>query len=161
VYKGELIMNRIEVLREYIDQMLLHMTDVEERRCAYLHLYGVAQACALIALKRGENTELATMAGMLHDIYAYAKMDPKDHAHKGAILAREILTSLHITNDEETKMICHAIYTHSEKEALHPDFNEVLIDADVLQHCLYNPMFEVKPNERKRYEKLKLEFGIA
>ncbi|WAG63426.1 HD domain-containing protein [Clostridium estertheticum] len=76
-------MNRIEILRKYIDEILLNMTDVEERRCAYLHLYGVAQSCALIALKRGENAELATMAGMLHDIYSYAKM------------------------------ICDAIYTHS------------------------------------------------
>jgi len=73
------------------------MTDVEERRCAYLHLYGVAQSSALIALKRRENAELATMAGMLHDIYSYAKMDTEDHAHKGAILAREILISLRIT----------------------------------------------------------------
>jgi predicted hydrolase (HD superfamily) len=158
---GEIIMNRIEILRKYIDEILLNMTDVEERRCAYLHLYGVAQSCTLIALKRGENAELATMSGMLHDIYSYAKMETKDHAHKGATLAREILTSLQITNDDETKLICDAIYTHSEKEVVHSDFNEVLIDADVFQHCLYNPMFEVMAHEKNRYEKLKLEFGIA
>lgn len=154
-------MNRIEVLREYIDEILLNMTDVEERRCAYLHLYGVAQFCALIALKRGENAELAIMAGMLHDIYSYAKMDIKDHARKGAILAREILSSLQITNDDETNIICDAIYSHSEKNVMHSDFNEVLIDADVFQHCLYNPMFEAESHEKERYEKLKLEFGIA
>jgi predicted hydrolase (HD superfamily) len=155
------VVNRIEILRKYIDEILLNMTDVEERRCAYLHLYGVAQSCALIALKRGENAELAIMAGMLHDIYSYSKMDSKDHAHKGAILAGEILTLLRITNDEETKMICDAIYTHSEKGAVHSDFNEILIDADVFQHCLYNPMFEIMAHEKNRYERLKLEFGIA
>jgi hypothetical protein len=88
-------------------------------------------------------------------------MDSKDHAHKGAILAGEILTLLRITNDEETKMICDAIYTHSEKGAVHSDFNEILIDADVFQHCLYNPMFEIMAHEKNRYERLKLEFGIA
>jgi HD superfamily phosphodiesterase len=154
-------MDRIEILRKYIDETLLNMTDVEERRCAYLHLYGVAQFCTLIALKRGANVELATMAGMLHDIYSYVKMDTKDHAHKGAILAREILTSLRITNDDETKLICDAIYTHSEKEVVHSDFSEVLIDADVFQHSLYNPTFKIKAHEKNRYEKLKLEFGIA
>lgn len=154
-------MDRIEVLRKYIDEIILNMTDVFQRRCAYLHLYGVAQFCALIALKRGENAELATMAGMLHDIYTYAKMDSKDHAHKGAALAREILTSLQITTDDETNMICDAIYTHSEKEVVHSNFNEILVDADVLQHCLYNPTFEIKEHEKKRYEKLKLEFGIS
>ena len=158
---GEKTLNRIEILRKYIDEILLNMTNVEERRCAYLHLYGVAQSCALIALKCGENAGLATMAGMLHDIYLYSKMDAEDHAHKGAIMAKEILTSLMITNEEETNMICDSIYTHSEKEVVHSDFNEVLIDADVFQHCLYNPMFEVRAHEKNRYEKLKLEFGIS
>lgn len=154
-------MNRIEVLRQYIDNILLNMSDAEERRCAYVHLYGVAQNCTLIALKRGQNAELATMAGMLHDIYSYAKMDPIDHAHKGAVLAKKILASLQITDDDETKIICDAIYTHSEKEAVHSDFNEILIDADVLQHCLYNPCYEINPHEKRRYEKLKAEFGIV
>lgn len=152
-------MNRIEILREYIDSILLKIEDLEERRCSYVHLYGVSQFCTLIALKRGENAELATMAGMLHDVYLYAKMDSKDHAHKGAEMAKEILTSLKITNENETEQICNAIYTHSEKGRVHPAFNEILIDADVLQHCLYNPMFEIMPNEKDRYEKLKAEFG--
>jgi len=58
-------------------------------------------------------------------------------------------------------MIYDAIYTHSENEVVHPDFNEVLIDADVFQHCLYNPMFGIMAHEKNRFEKLKLEFGIA
>jgi len=57
--------NRLETLRQYIDDVLQSMPDIFDRRCAYLHLYGVAQACALIALKRGEDVELATMAGRL------------------------------------------------------------------------------------------------
>ena len=154
-------MNRIEALRQYIDNILLNMSDLEERRCAYVHLYGVAQSCALIALRRGKNVELATMAGMLHDIYSYVKMDTKGHAHKGAVLAKEILNSLQITNEGETNIICDAIHTHSEKGLVHPDLNEILIDADVLQHCLYNPLLEIMPHEKDRYEKLKIEFGIV
>jgi len=159
-------MNRIEILRKYIDGVLLDMTDFEERRTAYVHLYGVAQICALIALKRGKDCELAIMVGMLHDIYSYARMDPKDHARKGAILAREILASLRITNDNETEMICDAIYTHSDKETHHSDFNEVLKDADVLQPYLYNPAIEtlapeiLTPERKIRYENLKRELGI-
>ena len=154
-------MNRVEILRNYIDEIILNMTDTEERRCAYVHLYGVSQFCILIAMKRGENAELAAMAGMLHDIYQYSKMDSNDHAHKGASMAKDILTSLNITSNDETKAICDAIYTHSEKEETHSAFNEVLIDADVFQHCLYNPMSEVKPHEKERYERIKREFGIA
>ena len=57
-------MNRIEKVRQTVDEILLNMTDHEERRCAYLHLYGVAQACALLSIKRRENVELAVISGM-------------------------------------------------------------------------------------------------
>ena len=62
-------MNRIEKVREAVDAVLLNIADADERRCGYMHLYGVSQACVLIALKRGENAELAATAGMLHDIH--------------------------------------------------------------------------------------------
>lgn len=153
-------MNRVEKLRNYIDEILLNMIDNEERRCAYVHLYGVAQYAALLALKRGKDAELATMAGMLHDIYTYAKMDSKDHAHKGSILAREILIDLDITTSDETDMICNAIYNHSDKITTHTEFAELLKDADVLQHILYNTSFEIYENEIARYENLKKELQI-
>ncbi|MHB1153930.1 MAG: HD domain-containing protein [Eubacteriales bacterium] len=153
-------MNRIEKLREYVDTMLLHMSDTTERRCGYLHLYGVSQACVLIAIKRGENAELAAIAGMLHDIYSYSTMNTKGHAHKGSVMAREILTSLQIFADDEIDMICTAIYNHSSKGSRYSAFDEILIDADVLQHCLYNPLFDVAEKEKQRYENLKSEFGL-
>lgn len=153
-------MNRIEKVREYVDNILLNMSDAIERRCAYLHLYGVSQFCALIAIKRKENVELATIAGMLHDIYSYSTMDTKDHAHKGAIIAKEILTSLQLFSEDEIERVCSAIYNHSDKSSKHSCFDEVLIDADVFQHCLYNPLFEVAEHEKQRYKALQLEFSL-
>lgn len=153
-------MNRIEKVREVVDEIILHMTDKEERRCAYLHLYGVSQACALLALKREVDVELATIAGMLHDIYSYANMNPLDHAHKGAEMAREILDSLQIFSEEEKESICTAIYYHSDKAEVHNWLDEILKDADVMQHVLYNPLFAEKGKESKRYFALKREFGL-
>ncbi|WP_077609755.1 HD domain-containing protein [Clostridium sp. Marseille-P2415] len=153
-------MNRIEKVREYVDIVLLNMSDPAERRCGYLHLYGVSQACAMIAIKRSENVELATIAGMLHDIYSYSTLDTKDHAHKGSLMAREILNSLCIFDSKEIDMICSAIYNHSRKGVRHSSFDEVLIDADVMQHCLYNPLLDVAEHEKVRFENLKSEFGL-
>ncbi len=48
-------MDRIEAVRDAVDAVLRDMPDGEERKFAYIHLYGVAQAAALIAEKRGEN----------------------------------------------------------------------------------------------------------
>jgi len=153
-------MNRVEILREYINKILLNIEDVKERRNAYLHIYDVAQSCASIALQRGENVELAIMAGMLHDIYSVGKMNRKDHAHKSATLAGEILTSLKITSNDETKIICDAISVHNEEGSMHYGLNKVLIDADVLQESLYIHMFETMGDEKDKYNKLKLGFGI-
>jgi len=61
-------MNRVDTLREYVDEILLNKNNDRDRRFAYVHLYGVAQACAMIAVKRGVDIELAIMAGMLHDL---------------------------------------------------------------------------------------------
>ena len=153
-------MNRIEKVREYVDTVLLHMSNEKEQKCGYAHLYGVSQACALIALKRGENVELATIVGMLHDIYSYSNADTKEHAHKGSAMTREILISMQCFMSDEIEMICSAIYNHSDKESKHSSFDEVLVDSDVLQHCLYNPIIKVAGHEKQRYENLKIEFGL-
>jgi HD superfamily phosphodiesterase len=152
--------NRIDILRKHIDEILLNMADAEERRWAYVHLYGVSQFCAMIALKRKQNAELATMAGMLHDFYIYKMNDMNNHAEKGAILARETLDFLKITNEKETELICNAISVHSDKKNKHSDFSEVLVDADVIQHTLYNITLPVMGHEVERMENLKIEFGL-
>ena len=157
---AEDIENRIERLRMYIDEILLDMEDTQERRCGYLHLYGVSQACAMIALKRNQNVELATMVGMLHDLHSYKAMNTENHAEHGAELARQILEKLSLTTDDETDLICLAIRNHSSKATTHSEFDEILKDADVLQHCLYNPLFPVMEHEKYRFQNLLAEFGI-
>ena len=154
-------MNRIEVLREYIDDILLNMTGTAERLAAYVHLYGVAQYCALIALRRGENVELAIMAGMLHDIYSCVKIPTLDHAHKGTPMAREILEKLRITTEAETDIICSAIYNHSDKHMTGAPLDEILKDADSFQFWMYNPLIEIIDKDRKaRCDKVMSELGI-
>ena len=153
-------MNRIEKVRESVDHVLLNMADATERRCGYLHLYGVAQACAMIAMKRKEDPELAIIAGMLHDIYSYSTMDTADHAQKGSVMAKKILQSLNIFTEDEIDTICMAIYNHSSKDIKHSSFDEVLKDADVLQHYLYNPLLEISEQKKSRCENLKLEFAM-
>lgn len=157
---AEEIVNRIEKLRKYIDEILLNLKDTGERRCGYLHLYGVSQACAFIALKRNQDVELATMAGMLHDLHSYKAMNTENHAELGAVLARQVLEELSLTTENETDLICSAIRNHSSKVTAHSAFDELLKDADVLQHYLYNPLFPVMEHEKCRLQNLLSEFGI-
>ena len=151
-------MSRIKDLQKHIHR-ILEGNEKEANQIAHLH--GVALAAAMLAKKRGEDAELATMAGLLHDMYAYKSGSYDDHAHLGADYARKILNKLEITTDEETEIICHAIYHHNSKDAVDGPFDEILKDADVLHHVLADPTKEVKDHERARYTALCEELGFS
>ncbi len=153
-------MSRIKDLQKRVHKILKDMDDNQKRAGAIAHLHGVSLAAVMIAKKRGENPELAAMAGLLHDLYAYKSGSYDDHAHKGADFAREVLEDLKITNKEETDIICSAIRHHDGKDQTDSPMDEVLKDADVIHHSLGDPTKEVKEHEKVRYEKLCREFGL-
>ena len=114
----------------------------------------------MIAKKRGMDPEISSMAAMLHDLHAYKTGSYDDHAHKGADLAREILGELKLTDEAETDVICSAIYHHDDKLVTDDPMDEILKDADVIDHCLKDSSKSVKEKEQARYDKLCAEFGM-
>ncbi len=153
-------MGRLKKLRTYVDQKLNTMADTDKRNSAIVHLYGVSLAAAMIARKRGLDPEIASMAAMLHDLYAYQSGSYEDHAHKGTELAREVLEELSLTDTDETDTICSAIYHHDDKLVTDGPMDEVLKDADVIHHCMNDTSKAIKEKEKARYENLCLEFGM-
>ncbi len=150
-------MSRIKDLQKQVIKVL---NDTEDPAKAMAHLHGVSLAAVMIAKKRRENPELAAMAGLLHDLWAYKSGSYDDHAHLGADYSRKVLEKLSITTPEETDAICSAIYHHDDKGQIHSGFDEVLKDADVIDHCLTDPAKEIKEKELARYEKLCKEFEL-
>ena len=153
-------MSRLKDLRKYINKELMKMSDEDDRISAVNHLYGVSLAATMLAKKRGLDPELAAMAAMLHDMHAYKTGSYDDHAHKGADLAREILTELELANPEETDLICSAIYHHDDKYSVDGPMDELLKDADVIHHTLNDTAKPVKDKEQARYDRIMEEFGI-
>ena len=154
-------MSRIKDLQKQVHRVLEKMEDEDKRLKAISHLHGVALAAAMLAKKRGENAELATMAGLLHDLYAYKSGSYDDHARLGADYARKLLEKLEMTTPEETDVICSAILHHDSKAETDAPMDEILKDADVIDHSLSDPTKEVKPHEQARYAKLCGELGFA
>lgn len=134
--------------------------DADRRKSAYVHLYGVSLSAALIAEKRKVNAELACMAAMLHDLHAYKSGSYEDHAHKGAELAREILSGLALTTTAETEAICAAVCRHDDKHTVDEPLDEVLKDADVMHHCMNDLSKAVNDKEIARFAALRKEFGL-
>ena len=147
-------MSRLKELRKYVDAQLNKMEDADKRTSAVAHLYGVSLAATMIAKKRGLDPEIASMAAMLHDLHAYKTGSYDDHAHLGAELAKEILGELGLTNEEETDLICSAIYHHDDKLVTDGPMDEVLKDADVIHHTLNDTSKAIKEKEQVRYDKL-------
>lgn len=158
--KGE-VMSRVKDLQKQVHKVLKKIDDNQKRASAVAHLHGVSLAAVMIAKKRGEDPELAAMAGLLHDLYAYKSGSYEDHARKGAILAEELLEELALTTDEETDIICSAISHHDSKDEVNAPMDEVLKDADVIHHSLGDPTKEVKEHEKERFRKLSEEFGFV
>ena len=150
-------MSRIKDLQKQVCKVL---ADTDEPIKAMAHLHGVSLAAVMIARKRGQNAELAAMAGLLHDLWAYKSGSYDDHAHLGADYSRKILEKIDGVTSEETGTICSAIWHHSDKDVVDSPMDEVLKDADVLHHTLDDPTKEVKEHEKARYEKLCSELGM-
>jgi uncharacterized protein len=151
-------MNRLELVRTEIDAILLNQENVNVRPEGYIHLYGVAQACTMLAIKRKLDVEICTIIGILHDIYTYKIGYVKEHAILGAIEAENLLRDLEIFTDEEIETIRTAISHHSDKKTKHDKYSELLKDADVMQNSLYTTTSDIK--HRKRVKKVFRSLGI-
>jgi HD superfamily phosphodiesterase len=114
----------------------------------------------VIAEKRGEDSELASMAAMLHDIAAYVNGTYDDNAHRGADMAKEILLRNALAKPKEIDIICSAIYHHDDKLVRDEPLAEVLKDADVMHHTFNDLAKPVKEKELARYLALRQEFGL-
>lgn len=154
-------MDRLEKIRGVVDRILNEQQDIEERRCGFAHLYGVSAICSLMSLKRGMDPQISSIAGMLHDIYVYRTRLVLNHAHNSEEYARVILRETGDFTDEEQKVIRSAIFRHSDKETVHEPYDELLKDADVLQHFLYNTSLPVAEKELIHLKNVLSEFGLS
>jgi putative nucleotidyltransferase with HDIG domain len=143
-----------------IEKLKSHSKNEDSLQAGYAHSYGVSYMCALIAAKRNENIELATIAGMLHDIdkFIHTEETSEHHSAKGGRIAYNLLIEVKITTEAENTLICTAIRNHEDKLNIGTPFDEVLKDADVLAHGLFNV-----PNKNfrtYRWNELLDEFGL-
>lgn len=153
----------IDSVRELLDRDLKAITEEEVKRCAYVHLYGVGQAAAFLAMRRGCDrriAELAETAGMLHDYVKYINNEEADHAEKSAVAARSILIQIPEYSEEDRTSVCEAIRNHSRKNEKGNPFEEILKDADELQHYFRNPVEEFY-FQKERVQRLLVELGIT
>lgn len=134
------MVNKLDSVHAYVDSIFNTIEDTEEKRAAYIHSYGVAQCCALLAAKRSLDTELATAIGLLHDVYSYKTGVHTLHSQNGAEMVRVAFKHAlkDLFTEQEQILIKSAIYHHANKDLRHDDYDELLKDGDVFQNWLYD-----------------------
>ena len=65
-----------------------------------------------------------------------------------------------MTTEAETAQICQAIARHDDKDRVDTPFDELLKDADVMDHTLHDVTKEIKAKEQTRFASLCKEFGL-
>lgn len=153
-------MDRVKMIRSYVDNIIHCISSTDERKAAYIHTYGVAQACSIIAGRRGLNAELAYISGLLHDIYAYKTGSYSCHSQSGAEMARPVLRDMKVFSDNEQMLILSAIFHHANKDLVHDEYDEVLKDADILQPFLNDASLRIFHLAVPRLKNMLKEFTI-
>lgn len=145
-------MDRLELIKSRVDALLDAIQNKDTRKLAYLHLYSTSQFATMLAINKKLNIELCAIAAILHDISLYAfNSGHLNHASESGKIARDIVEESALFTDEEVEIIVHAIEKHSNKQCkLDGLYAEVLKDADVLSHYLYNVNIPIPEQDKVR-----------
>lgn len=133
-----------------------------------MHMYSSSQLAKILALRRGMDMELASIAATLHDIAVIMTKKRDNHAERAEEYVRQAIKDfnnkngekLGRINDEEVELLVKAISQHSNKEEYTQDsFVELLKDIDSLDRYLHGIKSEGAYIERCK--KVFNELGIV
>jgi uncharacterized protein len=111
-----------------------------------MHMFSSSQLAKVLALRRGIDIEMASLAAALHDIAVAESGKTEGHAQLAEQRVRDAILRYNsgpwvrlpkVTKAEED-MLVHAIIQHSDKAVFTDDpLVELLKDVDSLDRCLY------------------------
>lgn len=133
-------MDRVQIVSDYVYSKLNSIYNDNLRLQALQHTNGVDTICALLALVRGQNVELAKIAGMFHDYSSFVDNVPhSQHSKVSALKAQTFMRRCGCFSSEEIDEVSFAIMQHSLKAQFDTPLAEILKDADIMAHFLQEP----------------------
>jgi len=141
-YKGNDLSPAEKVERKVVEMLLNSpLSDTESESSVVFELKHSSDCCQIakiLAQKRNLDTDIATVASVLHDIYVIVEGKYKDHAKMGAPIAEKILREVGGFSDNDIKTITDAVAHHSEKEVYSDNpYVELVKDVDVFDCSFY------------------------
>lgn len=148
-YREDLITleDRAAVYERYVAGLLLSSKVPDSQRESSIvfelkHHHSVAQFSRILAKQRGLQEDVCVVGALLHDIHVIVNGTYKDHAHKSAVIASDIIDKIGLFSDTEKANIIKIVYHHSDKDVWSDDpYEEICKDADTLDSFLYPNAF--------------------
>ena len=118
-----------------------------------VHMASSAAIGRILAKKRGVNSEIASIACILHDFGRIITGLQENHANNAYEPVKELLEECGDFTEEEIENIANAAKNHSSKNLIGTPIEEIVKDADVFDCWQYDiPMN--RPEQKIRLEKV-------
>ncbi|WP_054028892.1 CHAP domain-containing protein [Bacillus sp. FJAT-28004] len=153
--------NRMESIRFFVQELISSMNNEVEKQEASIHLFGVSSLASLLAMRRGQDSELASIAGLLHRFYEYKTGICEFSGLNSAESVRPFIRDLDLFTNEEQNTILRAIFYHEDRSSIQGPFEEILKDAYVLQLYLHKPDIYFDQDGKSRLEYVLKELMIT
>ncbi|WP_257031444.1 CHAP domain-containing protein [Paenibacillus sp. E222] len=153
-------LKRVELVRALVLETLLTTVNTSKNEEALFNLFGVSSFASLLAIRRQQNSEIAAIAGLLHDFYFYKIGIKYFPGPNSADSVRPILRSTQIFTDEELSVILRSIFYQKDKHRVHGPYEEIIKDAILIQMYVQNPEDLFSDIEINRLQKGFVELGI-
>lgn len=124
---------RLESIKVLVDEMLLSIESKVYRQEATVHLYGVSTFSSMLAMKRGQNPELAAIAGLLHGYYVSKTGITEFPGPNSAEAVRPIIRDIGMFTEEEQITVLRSIFYQDDISRSHGPYEEIVKDANMLQ----------------------------
>jgi hypothetical protein len=134
--------------------MLQTIDSTVKKEEACVHLNGVSTFAAMLAMKRGQNSEIAAIAGLLHAYYSYKTGIDEFPGPNSAEAVRPLLRDSAILNKEEQITILRAIFYQDDRGRVHGPYEEIIKDAILLQRYFQNTGHSVSRLDARRLRKV-------
>jgi len=151
---------RLNTVRGLVHEMLMDTENFSKKQEAWVHLFGVSNFASMLAMRRGQDSEIIAIAGLLHRFYFY-KTGIKDFpGPNSADAVRPILRSTQIFTDEEMSIILRSIFYQEDKHRVHGPYEEIIKDAILMQMYFQNSGNKLSKIEVSRLQNIFVELGI-
>jgi len=141
-FKGDYL-NRVERIERFVVKEILNSPikdDERESSCVWelLHSSSCKSIIHILAEKNAFPSDIARIAGALHDYYVIKTGTYRDHARLAVPLVIDILNKDGSFSEKEISLISEMVSNHSDKHIYTDNFHiEAMKDADVFDCCMY------------------------